>query len=119
MSIDTTKTQEEIRVVLHLPYSLAPFKLAILPLMKKDGLADKAMEIYANFRKQGLSCDYDEAGSIGKRYRRQDENGTPFCITIDYDTLKDNTITIRNRDNMEQNRIPISELSSFLATQIG
>ena len=102
--------ENETRVVLRLPTRLAPYKYAILPLMKKGGLSQKATEIYTNLRKRGISCDYDEAGSIGKRYRRQDENGTPGCICIDYVTLEDNTVTIRDRDTMEQKRVKIDEL---------
>jgi glycyl-tRNA synthetase len=100
----------ETRIVLKLPTNIAPYKYAILPLMKKDGLAEKAKEVYMKLKKMGISCEYDESGSIGKRYRRQDENGTPKCICIDYDTLEDNTVTVRDRDTMEQIRINIDEL---------
>ena len=100
----------EIRTYLKFPASLAPYKYAILPLMKKDGLSEKATEIYISLKKRGISCDYDESGSIGKRYRRQDENGTPYCICIDYDTLEDGTVTLRDRDTMEQKRVKIEEL---------
>jgi glycyl-tRNA synthetase len=111
--------KEDVRTVLKLPYNLAPFKLAILPLMKKDGLAEKAEEILVNLKKQNMSVDYDEAGSIGKRYRRQDENGTPFCVTADYQTLEDGTVTLRNRDDMSQIRVKIEELSEeFLMGKI-
>lgn len=98
------------RIILALPANLAPYTYAILPLMKKDGLALKGQELFLNLKKRGISCDYDDAGSIGKRYRRQDENGTPSCICIDYQTLEDGTVTIRNRDTMEQKRINISDL---------
>jgi glycyl-tRNA synthetase len=108
----------EARVVLQFPYKLAPYKVAVLPLMKKDGLAEKAMEIYKTLRKQGIMADYDEAGSIGKRYRRQDENGTPWCLCVDYDTLKEgetfNTVTLRHRDTMEQVRVSIADLETFI-----
>ncbi len=108
----------ETRVVLQFPYKLAPYKVAVLPLMKKDGLAEKAMEIYKTLRKQGIMADYDEAGSIGKRYRRQDENGTPWCLCVDYDTLKEgetfNTVTLRHRDTMEQVRVSIDNLENFI-----
>jgi glycyl-tRNA synthetase len=100
----------ETRTVLRLPTNLAPYHYAILPLMKKDGLATKANEIYMNLKRRGISVDYDDAGSIGKRYRRQDENGTPSCICIDYQTLEDNTVTVRDRDTMQQKRINIDEL---------
>ena len=108
---------EEIRIVLKLPFALAPFKLAVLPLMKKDGLADKAIEIYTKLRKSGVSADYDEAGSVGKRYRRQDENGTPWSMTVDYHTLQDNTVTLRHRDTMEQIRVGVDELNKYLNTE--
>ncbi len=111
---DSTDGKYDSRVVLKLPMKLAPYKMAILPLMKKDGLGDKAHEIFMSLRKQGIMVDYDEAGSIGKRYRRQDENGTPYCVTVDYDTLKDDTVTIRDRDTMEQKRIKIEELVNLI-----
>ena len=99
------------RTVLHLHPALAPFKAAILPLSKK--LSDKALEVYADLSKK-FNLDFDETGSIGKRYRRQDEIGTPYCITIDFETLEDGAVTIRNRDTMEQERIKISELESYI-----
>lgn len=110
----TEKGQVETRIVLKLPYNLAPFKLAILPLMKKDGLGEMAFELYAKLRKLGISVDYDESGSIGKRYRRQDENGTPFCATLDYDTKEKGTVTIRHRDSMSQEVIHLEEIEAFL-----
>jgi glycyl-tRNA synthetase len=100
----------DVRIVFKVPKALAPYRYAVLPLMKKDGLAEKANEIYMSLKKKGISVDYDEAGSIGKRYRRQDENGTPESICIDYQTLEDGTVTIRDRDTMEQKRIKIEEL---------
>lgn len=103
--------KEDIRTVLRFPYDLAPFKIAVLPLMKKDGLSDKAFELFENLRKAGISADYDDSGSIGKRYRRQDESGTCFCVTVDYETLENHTVTIRNRDTMEQIRIEISRIT--------
>jgi glycyl-tRNA synthetase len=103
----------ETEVVLHLPKHLAPVQVAILPLMKKDGLAEKAREI------RGMLCDktvavYDETGAIGKRYRRQDEIGTPWCVTVDYQTLEDGTVTLRDRDSMQQERVKIEELARYL-----
>jgi glycyl-tRNA synthetase len=98
------------RVVMKFKPEIAPYKFAVLPLMKKDGLADKARELLLKLRKAGISCDYDEAGSIGKRYRRQDENGTPKCICVDYQTLEDGTFTIRDRDTMEQERVTLEQI---------
>ena len=107
--------------MLHLHPYLAPFKAAVLPLSKK--LGGKAMEIYTMLSKYFM-VDYDEAGSIGKRYRRQDEIGTPFCVTVDFDTVGDDTkegdncVTVRDRDTMEQVRLPISELKAYLAEKL-
>jgi glycyl-tRNA synthetase len=101
------------RVVLRIPAPLAPNKVAILPLMKKDGLPEKATEIM-NDLKLDLRCFYEEKDAIGKRYRRQDAIGTPFCVTIDHQTLQDNTVTIRDRDTMKQDRIHTSEIKNRL-----
>jgi glycyl-tRNA synthetase len=101
------------RTVLTLPPSLAPYYCAVFPLMKKETLVHRAEGIYHLLVEQ-FSVRYDESGSIGKRYRRQDEIGTPFCITIDYDTLEDDTVTVRERDSMEQERVEISKLTEFL-----
>ena len=103
------------RVVLHLHPALAPYKVAVLPLSKK--LSEKAEEIYTNLSKKFM-CEYDETGSIGKRYRREDEIGTPYCVTIDFDTLNDNTVTIRDRDTMEQIRIKIDDLEDWISKKI-
>ena len=103
------------RVVLHLHPTIAPYKVAILPLSKK--LSEKADEVYDLLSKD-FTCDYDETGSIGKRYRREDEIGTPYCVTIDFDTLEDNQVTVRDRDTMEQVRLPISELKTWLDEKI-
>ncbi len=105
----------DTRTVLHLHPYIAPYKVAVLPLSKK--LSDKADEVYSMLSKSFM-CDYDEAGSIGKRYRREDEIGTPYCVTIDFDTLEDNTVTIRDRDSMEQVRVKIDELKSWLDDKI-
>ena len=105
----------DLRVVLHLHPALAPFKVAVLPLSKK--LSDKSQEIYDMLSKNFM-CDYDEAGSIGKRYRREDEIGTPYCVTVDFDTLDDNKVTIRDRDTMEQERVAISDLKEWLEKKI-
>ena len=101
----------DTRIVLHLHPALAPYKVAVLPLSKK--LSEKADEVYTKLSKKFM-CDYDEAGSIGKRYRREDEIGTPYCVTIDFDTLEDGTVTIRDRDTMEQVRVKIEDLTSWL-----
>ena len=105
----------DTRVVLHLHPALAPYKVAVLPLSKK--LSDKAMEVYTKLSKKFM-CDYDETGSIGKRYRREDEIGTPYCVTIDFDTLEDDTVTIRDRDTMEQIRLKIDEIPMWLEEKI-
>ncbi len=105
----------DTRTVLHLHPALAPYKVAILPLSKK--ISDKAKEVYEKLSKKFM-CDYDEAGSIGKRYRREDEIGTPYCVTVDFDTLEDNTVTIRDRDTMEQIRLEISEVEKWIEEKI-
>ena len=103
----------ELETVLHLPKHLAPVRVAVLPLMKKDGLAEKAREVHAALKPNFVTM-YDESGAIGKRYRKQDEIGTPQCITIDYQTLEDNTVTLRDRDTMEQVRVAIADLSAAI-----
>ena len=112
---EETLENGETRVVMHFHPAIAPYKVAILPLQKN--LSEKAKEVYSLLSKEFM-CDYDEAGSIGKRYRREDEIGTPFCITIDFDTLENNTVTIRDRDTMEQIRLPINELISYIGDRI-
>ena len=107
----------ETRVVLQLPAALAPVKLAVLPLVKKDGLPEKAREIINSLRFD-FKCQYDEKDSIGKRYRRQDAIGTPFCITVDHESLNDNMVTIRHRDTMEQQRVPINHLHDIIGEQV-
>ncbi len=107
----------ETRVVLKLPAALAPVKLAVLPLVKKDGLPEKAREI-VNDLKFHFNTIYDEKDSIGKRYRRQDAVGTPYCVTVDHDTLNDNCVTLRNRDTMQQERVAISDLNGIIADRV-
>ncbi len=102
----------ETRVVLRLHHALAPYKVAVLPLQKKS-LGEKSEEIYRMICKK-FSCTYDETASIGKRYRRQDEIGTPYCVTVDFDTLEDNCVTVRERDTMSQVRLPIDQLIEYL-----
>ena len=101
----------DIRKVMHLPAFLAPYKASILPLSKQ--LSEKATELY-NSLTPFMSVNFDETGSIGKRYRRNDEIGTPYCITYDFDSLEDNCVTIRERDSMEQVRIKIDEVRDYL-----
>jgi len=114
---EETVTQEDgktdIRVVLRIPPVLAPVKAAILPLLKKDGLPEKAREILDEL-KYDVNCIYEEKDSIGKRYRRQDAIGTPFCITVDHETLENNTVTLRDRDTMLQQRIPIEKVQEII-----
>ena len=105
----------DTRTVLKLHPALAPYKVAVLPLSKK--LSEKAEEVYTNLSKHFM-CDYDEAGSIGKRYRREDEIGTPYCITIDFDTLEDGCVTVRDRDTMEQVRIKIEEVRKYIEEKL-
>jgi glycyl-tRNA synthetase len=107
----------ETRTVLKLPPAVAPIKLAVLPLVRKDGLSEKA-ETILNMLRFDFRCRYDEKDSIGKRYRRQDAIGTPYCITVDYDTMKDDTVTIRFRDTMEQERVPINKLHDIISDKV-
>lgn len=112
---EETDEKGDVRTVLHFHPALAPFKAAVLPLSKK--LSEKATEIYSELSKDFM-IDFDDAGSIGKRYRRQDEIGTPICITYDFDSVEDNCVTVRDRDTMEQKRIPIAELKAYIAEAV-
>ncbi|MDE7076929.1 MAG: glycine--tRNA ligase, partial [Clostridia bacterium] len=105
------EAKNDVRTVLRLHPFLAPYKAAILPLQK--GLSDKADEVYKKLAKK-FAVTYDVTGSIGKRYRRQDEIGTPYCITVDFDTLENDTVTVRDRDSMQQIRLPISDLEAYI-----
>ena len=107
--------ENDSRIVMHFHPAIAPYKVAVLPLQKN--LSEKAKEVYDNLRKHFM-CTYDEAGSIGKRYRRQDQIGTPYCITIDFDTLEDQSVTIRNRDTMEQERIKIADIPAYILPKL-
>ena len=107
--------EKDTRIVLRLHPALAPYKAAVLPLSKK--LAEPAQEVYAQLAKDFM-VDFDEAGSIGKRYRRQDEIGTPLCITFDFDSVEDHCVTVRDRDTMEQERIPIADLNAYIAKKV-
>ena len=112
---EETDEKGDVRIVMHFHPALAPFKAAVLPLSKK--LSEKATEIYSELSKYFM-IDFDDAGSIGKRYRRQDEIGTPICITYDFDSIEDNCVTVRDRDTMEQKRIPVSELKAHIAEAV-
>ena len=109
------KEKNDVRTVLHLHPALAPYKCAVLPLQK--GLADKADEVYAKMRKK-FSATYDLTGSIGKRYRRQDEIGTPYCVTVDFQTAEDGTVTVRDRDTMEQIRVSVDEAIAYIEEKL-
>ncbi len=112
---EETLENGETRVVMRFNPAIAAYKAAVLPLQKN--LGDKAREIYRNLTKSFM-CTYDEAGSIGKRYRRQDEIGTPFCVTVDFETQENGTVTVRDRDSMQQIRIPAEELEKYIADRI-
>ena len=114
VALEYAYTIKDGRVILKLPRDIAPVQLAVLPLVQKDGLPEKARELYKRLIDEGFSVEYDEAGSIGKRYARFDEIGVPLCITIDYQTLKDETVTIRDRDSWKQVRASIKSLSEAL-----
>lgn len=104
----------DTRVVVRFPFAIAPVKYAIFPLMEKDEkMAEIAREITMNLKKQGINVEYDGGGNIGKRYRRQDEIGTPYCITVDHETLETGEVTIRHRDSMEQERIAIAKITEY------
>ncbi len=114
--VEETVNNEQ-RTVLKIPPKLAPVSVAVLPLLKKDGLTDKARDIFTNL-KSTFSCHFEEKDSIGKRYRRQDAIGTPFCITVDHDTITDNQVTLRDRNTMQQERIPIIKLNQLIKERL-
>jgi glycyl-tRNA synthetase len=105
------------RVVLRLDRRLAPVKAAVLPLSRNADLSPKARDLAAQLRKH-WNVEFDDAGAIGRRYRRQDEIGTPFCVTVDFDTLTDQAVTIRERDSMAQERVALDQVESYLATRL-
>ena len=107
----------EQRTVLKLHPRLAPIKVAVLPLVRKDGQPELAREIQAALR-GSLAVEYDEGGSVGKRYRRQDEIGTPWCVTVDHQSIEDRTVTIRDRDTLEQERVAIDDLPALLGARL-
>ncbi|WP_296970794.1 glycine--tRNA ligase [Tepidanaerobacter sp. EBM-38] len=115
---DEEEVQGDTRVVLHLKPEIAPIKCAVLPLSKKEPLEELACKVYHDLKKY-YHMEYDNTGSIGKRYRRQDEIGTPFAITIDFDSLEDNKVTIRDRDTMQQDRIEINQVRDYLKEKLG
>jgi glycyl-tRNA synthetase len=110
---EETLADGSTRTLMSLPFALAPVKAAILPLVNKDGLPEKADEI-VNLLKYDFNVTTEAKDAIGKRYRRNDAIGTPYCITVDYDTMENNTVTLRNRDTMEQQRVAISELKGIM-----
>jgi glycyl-tRNA synthetase len=114
---EETLEDGSVREVLNIPPILAPVKAAVLPLIKKDGLPEKA-RVMMDHLKLDYMCQYDEKDAIGRRYRRQDAIGTPYCITIDHETLTNNTVTIRERDSMKQDRIPIERVSGVIADRL-
>ena len=114
---DEEQVNDDTRTVLRLHPRLAPYKIAVLPLSKKDTLLPKAEEILEMLQPHFM-CDYDITQAIGKRYRRQDEIGTPYCVTIDFDSLDDDAVTVRERDSMDQERVPTSELVNYLTQQL-
>jgi glycyl-tRNA synthetase len=114
---DEDEQEGEIRTVLRLHPSVAPVKVAVLPLLRKDGHPELAREIYEDLRRR-MSAEYDQGGAIGRRYRRQDEIGTPYAVTIDHQSLEDRTVTLRDRDTLSQERVPIAELGDELARRI-
>jgi glycyl-tRNA synthetase len=114
---EETLDNGETRVVMSIPAPLAPVKAAVLPLVKKDGLPELAQEVM-DLLKYDFNCQYEEKDSIGKRYRRQDAIGTPYCITVDHESLNDRCVTVRDRDTMEQQRVPISELRALIDKKV-
>jgi glycyl-tRNA synthetase len=114
---DEDEIEGELRTVLRLHPRIAPIKVAVLPLVRKDGQPELAREVYQALRER-MQAEYDEGGAIGRRYRRQDEIGTPFCVTVDFDSLEDDAVTVRDRDSMQQERIPLEGLDRYLAERL-
>ena len=115
---ESAKGGVEKRRLLKLHPRLAPFKVAVLPLVKKDGMPELARDLVAQFFRSGVNARYDEQHAIGRRYARHDEIGTPYCLTVDGDSIKDGTVTIRDRDSLEQMRVKIDEVEHALAGKI-
>jgi glycyl-tRNA synthetase len=112
------KGEMQVRVVMKFHPRLAPIKVAVFPLLRKDGHPELAKAVYKDLRAAGIATMYDEQAAIGKRYRRQDEIGTPWCITIDSDTAKDQTVTLRDRDSLEQIRIPMKDVTAEIQRRL-
>ena len=110
--------ENETRVVMAFQPRIAPLKAAVFPLVNKEGMPETAQRIHEDLRAAGLNSFYDDSGSIGKRYRRQDETGTPFCITVDGQTSEDQTVTVRHRDTLRQERVNTSQVVSFVRERI-
>ncbi|MDQ5919546.1 MAG: glycyl-tRNA synthetase, partial [Patescibacteria group bacterium] len=115
---DTVNGETEPRMVLRLPPRLAPVKVAVFPLQKKEGLPELAKTLVQTLRSRGWMVEYDESGSIGKRYRRQDEIGTPWCVTVDFDSLATGEVTVRDRDSMEQAKMPLASVAEWVAERL-
>lgn len=111
------EVNNDTRTVLRLHHRIAPYKVAILPLSKKPDLTGPALDLLADVQKRWMT-DYDETQAIGRRYRRQDEIGTPYCITYDFDSLEDKAVTVRDRDTMDQVRLPIADVVDWLAERL-
>ena len=114
---DEEEVNDDIRTVLRLDPRIAPYKIAVLPLSKKPELIEPSQEVLGLLQPHWM-CDYDQTQAIGRRYRRQDEIGTPYCVTIDFDTLDDQAVTVRERDTMTQDRIPIVGLVEYLSERL-
>jgi glycyl-tRNA synthetase len=112
---DEEIVEGEERIVLRLDRKVAPITVAVLPLLSRDPLASRAAEIARDLKGAGFFVEYDDSGTIGKRYRRNDEAGTPFCVTVDFDTIEDGTVTVRDRDSMAQVRVPAADLAGLLS----
>jgi len=116
-SYEEEMAEGELRVVLHLHPRIAPIKAAILPLSRKETLVPLAKQVYADLRKVTAAA-YDDSQSIGRRYRRQDEIGTPYCVTVDFQSLEDQQVTVRDRDSMNQIRVPIKSLPAIITAKL-
>jgi glycyl-tRNA synthetase len=114
---DEDTVNQETRTVLRLHPALAPFQVAVLPLSKKDTLTPTAHEVYDAVKGEWM-CDYDETQAIGRRYRRQDEIGTPYAVTVDFDSLEDHAVTVRDRDTMKQDRVGMDRLTEYMAERL-